>query len=133
MLLDYKNLSIYSKDRCPYFTGVKEHGSKAIIKFDFDNYEMLMKKYGCRAYESPALHIFEDGTVYITSMQRDYSREEWVEDVEFVFDGKKADELRKDLDEMLDNNYVMNNRGLCICSFNRLMDQIKKNENLIMF
>ena len=133
-VLDYKKLNIISKNKCPYFTGVEEHGSEAIIDLEFDTYEYLQKKHKLDwfdgEWEQVSLHVYEDNTILFTTLSYSYYHEEWRDCIEYTFEDNT--EIQKDIDRMLSLQPIADRHGLFINSFDELMKNIRKNKTLVM-
>lgn len=131
-MLDYENLSIYSKNKAPNYTGVKENGSVAIIKLERSSFETLSNKYGLGYYSSPTIHVYANEKIVVCNMKYDYRKEEWVETIEYSFENENKKKIIKDLNEMLNENWCCNGSNTIINSYKTLIEKIKTNTNLIM-
>lgn len=131
-MLDYNEISIYSKKRTPYFTGVQENGSVAIITLSSKSYDELVDKYKVKYYESPTIHIYENEKIALCNSVYDYGNEEYVETIKYVFEGKKKEKLIKDLNTMLNLNWLCNKKGVIAANYQDLLGRIKSNKDYIM-
>lgn len=84
-MLKTNNMQIYGH-RCPYFTGIREHGCVFVIDLDEEGQKMV----GVYGEERTTLHVHQDGVAYITAMSYNFRREEHEETVEKILSSDDA-------------------------------------------
>ena len=120
MELNYTNIEFVNKKHCPNFTGVKEHGNRAIFELDFDSRDQL-KLYG----EAPSLNVFEDGAITLYQMHYNSYEEEYVEYDAKTLSTSATEKIKKALDKTLEANPIIGPSFLYINNYNLLVKFLK--------
>lgn len=133
--LDFIKVNIYSKTKCPNFTGIKEHGNRLSLNMSEQTCDKLMKKYDKAGYIAPDydLNFYEDKTVNITRSCYNYDKEEWYDVIVYTFKGKELDSIQDELDWMFRFHQVKQCGKVIIKCLNDVVDLFKTNQNYIMF
>lgn len=120
MELNYTYIEFINKKRCPNFTGVKEHGNRAILGLD-DNSRDQLELYG----ENPSLNVFEDGAITLYQMHYDSYEEEYIEDDAKTLSVAATEKIKKALDKMLKANPIFCPSLIIIDNYNTFVKFLK--------
>lgn len=100
--MNIKAVCFWNKKRCPYFTGVKEHGTRCQISLD--DYS----EFGVSG-EHLTLNLFEDGFVCIIKNTYNYSEEEWEEKIIKILSKSEIEKLEEN-DEFVNLKILVKNK-----------------------
>lgn len=89
---------------CPYFTGVSEHGQKLTLDLGED----MIDRFEAYCEGTASLHIHQDGTMYITTMEYNNRHEEWEETI--IEDLTNDASFRAEIDSWLQKHTLCRSR-----------------------
>jgi len=128
MYFDYKDVDRANKERCPYWTGVKQHGSRMSFSITDKTADEIANKYaGSNPYsDGTTVCIFEDGAIIMMTMHYDYYHEDWVEEEDLEFLGKGKDLIVEAINACLKYAPVADYDKLRLKSVDDVIEYLKK-------
>lgn len=100
MYFNYQAAHKWNKERCPRFTGVKEHGNRFDLDIDRETSQAIYNKFAGVGLDD-TISIFEDGTLCLMALEYDDRREDYIETEDLTFSGKGRELIVNAIDDCL--------------------------------